>query len=121
MNDIFGPTSAALDAWQANLDILIQHLEAADKDASREAVFVLLLQGLGSFGGPEGPMGLLFPVVDAIKSRIDKSDLDAALRQAIIFRKQLEEVAALVRGGAASAGQGVQASSTIPPDAQGAL
>jgi hypothetical protein len=61
-----------------------------------------------------------FPVLDVIKNRIDSSDLDAALRQAIIFRKQLEGVAALVRGGAASPGQGVQASPTIPPDSKDA-
>jgi len=99
-----------LDAWRANLDILIQHLDAADKDASREAVFVLLLQGLGLFGGPDGPMMHLFPVVDSIRSKIDKSDLDAALRQAILLQQQLEEVRALVCSGTTSAGEAVQRS-----------
>ena len=120
MTDIYETTDAALGAWRANLETLIQHLIAADQDASREDVFVLLIQGLGFFGGPEGPMILLFPVVDAIKSRIDSSDLEGALRQAIIFRKQLDEVVALVRGGDASAGQGVQVSPTIPADAEDA-
>ena len=110
MTDIYKPTSAALDAWRANLDILIQHLDAADKDASREAVFVLLLQGLGLFGGPEGPMMHLFPVVDSIRSKIDKSDLDAALRQAILLQQQLEEVRALVCSGTTSAGEAAQRS-----------
>ena len=109
-----------LDAWRSNLDILLRHLAADDKDASREAVFVLLLQGLGLFGGPEGPMMHLFPVVDSIRSKIDKSDLDGASRQALIFRHQLEEVAALVCGGAESPGPSVQASPTIPPDAEDA-
>jgi hypothetical protein len=93
-----------LDSWRANLDILLRHLAADDKDGSREAVFILLLQGLGFFGGPEGPMMHLFPVVDSIRIKIDKSDLDGASRQALIFRQQLEEVKVLIQDGAEAAG-----------------
>jgi hypothetical protein len=96
-------TLCNLDAWRGTLDVLIQHLDAADQDALREDVFVLLLQGLGLFGF-EGPMIHLFPVVDSIRIKIDRSDLDGALRQALSFRKQLEEVRALVCSGIASAG-----------------
>jgi hypothetical protein len=100
-------TLCNLDAWRGTLDVLIQHLDAADKNASREGVFVLLLQGLGFFG-IEGPMMHLFPVVDSIKGKIEKSSLDAALRQATLFRQQLDEVRALVSSGAASAEQGAR-------------
>jgi hypothetical protein len=48
----------------------------------------------------------LFPVLDSMKTRIDKSDVDGALRQAIIFRQQLDEVRALVCSGTASVEQG---------------
>jgi hypothetical protein len=119
MTDIYEPTNAALDAWCNNLETLIQQLTAAaDLEEINESMFVILLQGLDLFG-PD-LMKECFPVLDVIKNRIDSSDLDAALRQAIIFRKQLEGVAALVRGGAASPGQGVQASPTIPPDSKDA-
>jgi|GEM_PF-3597449 hypothetical protein len=104
-----------LDAWQASLYTLIQHLNAGDVDASHEAVFILLVQGLGLFG--EGPMMQFFPVVDSIKGKIDRSDLGGALRQALVFRQQLDEVKVLVCRGAAYTGQGIQASPTIPPDA----
>jgi hypothetical protein len=120
MSDTHDSVINDLDAWRDNLDILIHHLAAADEDASREAVFILLLQELGLFGGPEGPMLHLFPVLDVIKCRIEKSDLDGAMRQALSFQKQLEEVAALVRGGTSHAGQGIPASPTIPPDTEDA-
>ena len=99
-----------LAAWSETLDVLIQHLTAVNEDASREAVFVLLLQGLGFFGGPEGPMSHLFPVVDSIRSKIDKPDLEGALRQATLFRQQLNEVRVLVCSGTASAGQAARRS-----------
>jgi len=119
MTDIYEPTSGALEAWRANLDILIQQLTAvADTKEINESMFVILLQGLDLFG-PDF-MKECFPVLDVIKNRIDSSDLDAAYRQAIIFRKQLEEVGALVRSGISDAKQGVQASPTIPPDAEDA-
>ncbi len=116
MTDI-EPTNAALDSWCNNLETLIQQLTAAaDPEEINESMFVILLQGLDLFG-PD-LMKECFPVLDVIKNRIDCSDLDAALRQAIIFRKQLEEVAAVVRGGTVSAGQDIQPSPTIPPDAE---
>jgi hypothetical protein len=112
-------TNAALDSWCHNLETLIQQLTAAaDPEEINESMFVILLQGLDLFG-PDLMKGC-FPVLDVIKNRIDSSDLDAALQQAIIFRKQLDEVAALVHGGAASAGQDIQPLPTISPDAENA-
>jgi hypothetical protein len=105
MDDNYNSVIKNLQAWQANLDLLLRHLAADDEDGAREAVFILLLQGLGLFGGPEeGPMGHLFPVLDSIKGKIEKSSLDAALRQALLFRKQLEEVKVLIQAGAEAAG-----------------
>jgi len=105
MGDNYNSVIKNLQAWQANLDILLRHLAADDEDGAREAVFILLLQGLGLFGGhEEGPMGHLFPVLDSIKGKIEKSSLDAALRQALHFRQQLEEVKVLIQAGAEAAG-----------------
>jgi len=99
------PVVKNLDSWLGNLDLLLRHLAADDEDGAREAVFVLLIQGLGLFGGPEEePMGHLFPVLDSIKGKIEKSNLDAALRQALLFRQQLEEVKVLIQDEAEAAG-----------------
>ncbi|MGA2080252.1 MAG: hypothetical protein ABSH53_06530 [Holophaga sp.] len=101
-----------LNAWKDNLDILLQHLASDDEDGAREAVFIMLIQGLGLFGGPEEePMGHLFPVLDSIKGKIEKSNLDAALRQALLFRQQLEEVKVLIQDEAEAAGH----PTLIPP------
>ena len=45
-------------------------------------------------------------VLNVLKSRIDSSDFDGALRQAFGFRQQLEEIIGIVSTGSASAGQG---------------
>ena len=99
-----------LDAWRANLDILIQHLTKADEDASREAMFVLLVQGLGLFGLDSVVMQECFPVLDLLKRRTDSRDYRGALRQGILLQQQLEEVRALVCSGTTSAGEAAQRS-----------
>lgn len=96
MNDNREAVSAALEAWYGTLGTLIHHLTEADEDASSEAILILLLQGLGSFGGPDSVMGHFFPVLDAIKKKVDASDLAGALSQAQLFRHQIEVVRALV-------------------------
>ena len=99
------PTVAALDAWRENLEILIQHLTKADRGASREAMFVLLVQGFGLFGDSM-LMQECSPILNVLKSRIDSSDFDGALAQALSFWKQLEEIKALVQARTEFAGQG---------------
>ena len=107
MTDIYEPTVAAVDAWRENLEILIQHLTKAEGGASREAMFVLLVQGLGLFGDSM-LMQECSPVLKVLKSRIDRADFDGALAQALSFRKQLEEIRALVQARSESAGQDFQ-------------
>lgn len=98
MNDNREAVSAALEQWSVTLDTLIRQLVDADEDASHEAVSILLVQGLGLFGGPVSVvMQESFPVLDAIQKKVDASDLDGALRQALVFRQQLEEIRDLVR------------------------
>jgi len=118
MTDIYEPTSAALDAWRANLDILIQHLTKADEDASREAMFVLLVQGLGLFGLDSVVMQECFPALDLLKRRIDSRDYRGSLRQAVLLQRQLDEVRALVCSGVASAGQGARSAQRSLFDAE---
>jgi len=98
-----------LDAWRANLDLLIQYLTTADEPENiSEALLVLLLQGLGLFGLDSVVMQECFPALDLLKRRIDSRDYRGALRQAILFQQQLDEVRALVCSGIASAGQGAR-------------
>lgn len=100
MNDEREAMAVALDRWAENLGALIRHLSDGDEDVAREDVLILLLQGLDLFGGPESMMmQQSFPVLDAIKKKIDASDLGGALRQVLYFRQQIEEVRDLVRTG----------------------
>lgn len=93
MNDHRHAVTVALEHWGGTLETLIRHLSEADEDASGEAVLILLLQGLDLFGGPESLlMQQSLPVLDAIRQKVDESDLGGALRQAQLFRQQLEEV-----------------------------
>ena len=119
MND---NASAALDAWRANLDILIEHLSAAEEPENiSEALLVLLLQGFGLFGLDSLVMQECFPVLDLLKRRIDSRDYRGALRQALLFRHQLDEVRALVCRGTASAGQGIHSAQRSLFEAEDAL
>lgn len=98
MNDHRNAVTVALEQWAGTIETLIHHLGEADADASREAVLILLLQGLDLFSGPESVlMQQSFPVLDAIKKKVDASDLDGALKQALLFRQQVGEVQDLLR------------------------
>jgi hypothetical protein len=87
-----------LAAWNETLDVLIQHLAAAENSGSRESIFLLIIQGFGLFDGPDSVlMQECAPAMDVMKARIDSGRLADALRQALLFRKQLEEVSSLVQ------------------------
>jgi hypothetical protein len=103
MNDTPGSVIEALDTWNATAGILIQHLAAGDEEAAQEALTILLMQGLGLFGGPESVMmQQAFPVLDGIKTRID---LGGALSRGLEFQRQIGEVRSLVLDGLASQGE----------------
>ena len=60
MNDSQATASSNLDAWRANLEVLIHHLTTADEpEIISEALLVLLMQGLGLFGLGPGHAGVL--------------------------------------------------------------
>jgi hypothetical protein len=119
VNDSQETASSNLDAWRANLEILIQHLTTADEPENiSEALLVLLLQGLGLFGLDSMVMQECFPLLDLLKRRIDLRDYRGALRQAILFRQQLDEVRSLVCSGTASAEQGAHSAQRILFDAE---
>jgi hypothetical protein len=45
--------------------------------------------------GPDSPvMQHFFPVMDTIKRRIDALDLEGALRQTVVFERQINEIKA---------------------------
>jgi len=56
----------------------------------------LLLQALDKFGAESAAMKQFFPVLDAIKSRIDANQLEGALGQTRSFQSQLKEVMHIV-------------------------
>lgn len=96
----------ALQEWRKSLDELVRHLREANKDAAGEAVFILLLQGLDQFGGPDSPVMEQFgPVLDVIKKRVHAADFEGALRQALSFQRQLDEIDLLMRKGMESMGK----------------
>jgi hypothetical protein len=77
------------------ISILKTALSDQDDDKAHEAVSVLLMQCM-TLLGPESPvMQHFFPVMDAIKRRIDAEDLEGALQQTVIFERQLNEIKAL--------------------------
>lgn len=89
--------SATLRQWMNILSVLIRHLTMADEDASKQALAVVLMEGLRLFGGPDAElMKQCFPVLDAIRNQIEVSDLDGALRQTLLLKHQLDEVRELV-------------------------
>jgi hypothetical protein len=80
----------------ASVDILIGFLSQRDDDKAFEAISIILLQTLDSFDRDSVATQQFLPVYDVIKASIDAMDLDGALRQAQIFRKQLEDLKNLV-------------------------
>lgn len=90
----------AFETWCGTLEELIRHLRKSDKKGSSDTVFTMFLQGLAHFGGPDGTVMTQFaPVLNVIKKRVHAEDFEGALRQALSFRDQLEEVRLLVREG----------------------
>ena len=76
----------------ASVDILIGFLKQNDHDKAFEAISIILMQTLDSFGQDSVPTRQFLPVYDTIKARIDAKNLKGALRQAQLFRQQLEEI-----------------------------
>ncbi len=89
---------AAIDMLLETVEILTAALEKKDDDKAHEAVSVLLMQCMTTYGQDHPVMQQFFPVMDTIKRRIDSMELDAALRQTKIFEGQLHEVKEIVLG-----------------------
>jgi hypothetical protein len=86
----------AITELGASVDVLIRFLMEGDADQAFEAISIILLQTLHSFGRDSVATHQFLPVYDRIKARIDTMDLEGALRQARLFRQQLLEVHALL-------------------------
>lgn len=89
----------ALRDLSITTDVLVNGLAAGNLDKGREAVSVLLMQGMNYFGPKSTVMQQFFPVWDAIKDHIDRSDGPRAMGQARLWKTQLEEVIAIVANG----------------------
>lgn len=89
----------ALHELAITTDILITSLSGNDLDKAHEAISVLLMQGVHFFGAESAAMQQFFPVWDAIKNHIDRSDVPRALGQARTWKTQLHEVVSLVKQG----------------------
>ncbi|MBL6768851.1 MAG: hypothetical protein ISQ20_05145 [Alphaproteobacteria bacterium] len=88
-----------LQAWDVlgeTTDILLDSLLSKDMDKSHEAVSVLLMQAMNTFGQEHPVFQQCFPVWDAIKSHIDANNLERALSQARTWKKQLDEIKAII-------------------------
>ncbi len=89
----------ALEDLQNTTDILLGGLAASDDEKSLEAISVMLVQGMNHFGGESPAMQQFFPVWDAIKSHIDRSDFERALSQTTTWQNQLRELIETVKAG----------------------
>lgn len=82
---------AAIDMLLETLGILNSALEKEDDDKAHEAVTVLLMQFMTTYGPGHPLMEEFFPVMDGIQQRIDAMELVAALEQARELESQLSE------------------------------
>ena len=82
----------AIDELCASVDILIGFLKQNNQDQAFEAISIILMQTLDSFGRDSVPTRQFLPVYDTIKDRIDAKNLKGALRQAQRFRQQLDDI-----------------------------
>ena len=88
-----------LQAWDVlgeTTDILLDSLLSKDMDKSHEAVSVLQMQAMNIFGQEHPVFQQCFPVWDAIKSHIDENNQERALSQARTWKKQLDEIKAII-------------------------
>ena len=92
----------ALRALVPLTETVIDRLRKGDEDDAHTALTVLLVTALQSFGHRSIAMKQFFPVLDAIKSAIDASNLERALGQTLVFRAQLDEVIEIVQTGTRS-------------------
>lgn len=84
-------------SWLGTIDALIQRLKLGKADEAHRALVVVMMEGLSRFGGPESVvMQECFPPLDRIMRQIDAADLNGALRQTLLLRRQLGEVLDLV-------------------------
>jgi hypothetical protein len=87
-----------IDDLLETVGILSKALKSKNDDKAHEAVSVLLMQCMTTYGPDHPIMKQFFPVMDVIKQRIDSMELDAALRQTKLFEGQLQEVKKIVLG-----------------------
>jgi hypothetical protein len=89
---------AVIDSLLETISILSTALAKGDDDEAHEAVSVLLMQCMSTYGPDHPVMQQFFPVMDVIKTRIDSMELEAALRQTKLLERQLHEVKNVVLG-----------------------
>lgn len=84
-----------LDVLLETIGVLKAALSDQDDDKAHEAVSVLLMQCMSLLGPDSSVMQHFFPVMDAIKRRIDAEDIEGGLEQTVIFERQLNDIKAL--------------------------
>ena len=89
---------ASIDMFLETIEILNTALEAKNHDKAHEAVTILLMQCMTTFGQNHPVTQQFFPVMDTIQRRINSMELEAALRQSKLFEKQLNEVKQIALG-----------------------
>ncbi len=82
----------ALKIIDATTSILLEALQADDKDKAHEAVSIMFMQGMDIFGPNDPTMQQFFPVWEAIKNHIVASNIEKAKGQTKTWQSQLQEV-----------------------------
>ena len=99
MTDLKGTILASLDELLSTGEVLLKNIKIADKDSgdgAMEAITVMGMQLLSSFGHEHPAAAQLFPAMDAIKSRIDAANYVGAIWETENLIKALKEIRGLV-------------------------
>ena len=99
MTELKNKILASLDELLSTGEVLLKNINAADKDngdGAMEAITVMGMQFLSSFGHEHPAAAQLFPAMDAIKSRIDAANYVGAIWETENLIKALKEIRGLV-------------------------
>ena len=99
MTDLKDKILASLDELLRTGQVLLNNIKTADKDngdGAMEAITVMGMQLLSSFGHEHPAAAQLFPAMDAIKSRIDAANYVGAIWETENHIKALKDIRGLV-------------------------
>ncbi len=90
-------TLSTLNDMATTTEILLNQLSIADEENSQEAISMMLTKGMEYFGPDSTAMRQFAPALDAIKSDIDRTELQQAIAHTETWNKQLHEFISVVK------------------------